>query len=753
MGELYNSKRKQKKITVFTAFMVVVFIAGALFDFNMTLGKTEKSRTVDFLTEWTKQNAEKMFMKLDEYYAVLEYASKLIKNKDLEDSDTWEFLEEEFISRNKDFQCVMLLNFSGRSVDTGEDYYSEPWFRSCISGNKGFGMKGDSYEEGIFLSVPVYDDEHVFRGAVCGLISVNDLDIFKKTWSFVKESNLYLIDKEGNYIIKQEEYKEADANFFEELESKELNLPLSTIQFRSRNGITVPLEINIDSRSGEIAVIAPVKKKGLCVVTVLSTRRAYRISRKYRTHVIFLTLKLISAFVVTAIVYLHFQREDRSYIRNLNQRLMMSEETYRITARNSDTCVFTYDVETGQIQFLNEKYKDLGLEQAEMSIPIFMKRMEEEHPEVSRSIEQILDSVDQKETSYMHKMTIRTGRQISYLKIRMTSIFDESGEVSRVVGSISDVTNNENNLRKLKKEEGFRNSLLSDSLGYMIVDVDRDCIVECTPAILKGRNPKDFSYTEVLGYFLSKNVRTDHWNEMKQKMSCQALKQLFEEKTDTKIYEYVVVDAQGEDIWSSCEIHLSRDAISNNLIAYMVYRNIDEIKRQQESLRRRATTDLLTGAWNRAAGTAQIEEIMRTLPDEGCVHAFAIADLDNFKRLNDVLGHMWGDKALFDVVKIMKKHCREEDVVCRLGGDEFVVFMRNIPRETVERNITALSRKLHITYKKEEKDVTISVSMGIVMARKQGSSFQELYEQADRCLYEVKRNKKGSYHISDEIKI
>ena len=85
-----------------------------------------------------------------------------------------------------------------------------------------------------------------------------------------------------------------------------------------------------------------------------------------------------------------------------------------------------------------------------------------------------------------------------------------------------------------------------------------------------------------------------------------------------------------------------------------------------------------------------------------------------------------------------------KDVVCRLGGDEFVVFMRNIPQEAVERNIDALSRKLHIIYEKGLSSVTISASMGIAMTTKKGCKFKS-------CLYQVKRTFKGSYRISDKI--
>ncbi len=153
---------------------------------------------------------------------------------------------------------------------------------------------------------------------------------------------------------------------------------------------------------------------------------------------------------------------------------------------------------------------------------------------------------------------------------------------------------------------------------------------------------------------------------------------------------------------------------------------------------------------NRAAGTAMINQLLENAPDEGCVHTFTIADLDNFKTLNDVLGHMWGDKALYEVVLTMQKHCRAKDVVCRLGGDEFVVFMPNMPRQDAEESLQRLSAKLHINYEKDDKSVMISASMGIVTTERAGATFQELYEEADKCLYQVKRTFKGSYHIAEK---
>lgn len=748
--ELHNKKR-QKKILFLTALFAVIFIAGALFEFNITMTGKEESATNEYLTEWTEQNARMIQLKLDRYYDVLEYAAQNIRNMPFDSKETQEYLEDNFSRKSTDFEYFRILDGEGLAVNVNRDYSQEEYFQTAITGGKGFAMNGMNYDDGVLLSVPIYNDEDEAEGVLCGVLFGSRLDIFRKTGRLGKESDLYLTDGNGNYIVKREKYNHAGSNIFTDLESKDLSLVLSTIEFRVRSGISVPFEIHGNSSEGRVIVMSPVKGTGLYTATVISAKTARKSSRSYQLYVIVLTVKIIGVLAVLAGIYLYFQKEDRRYIRNLNNQLMMNEETYRITARTNDTCVFTYDVSTEQIQFLNDKYKDLGLEQAQLSIPVLLKKVKEINPEACMAIREILETIDEKKESHVQKMKLRSGGKIRYLKVLATNIFDDHGNVSRMVGSIEDVTKSENDQQRLQKEEGFRNTLLSDSLGYMIVDVDRDHIVESTPAILKGNDPRDYSYTEVFSYFLSKRVKTEHWNELKDLMSCQALRQLFEEKTETKTYEYLTVDCEGEDVWFSCEIHLREDS-AHNLTAYLVYRNINDVKKQQENLEKRASTDLLTGAWNRAAGTAQIEKIMEEVPDEGCVHAFAIADLDNFKKLNDVLGHMWGDKALYEVAAIMKDHCRaRQDVVCRLGGDEFVVFMRNIPQEAVERNIDALSRKLHITYEKGLLSVTISASMGIAMTTKKGCKFKELYEEADSCLYQVKRTFKGSYHISDKI--
>ena len=130
---------------------------------------------------------------------------------------------------------------------------------------------------------------------------------------------------------------------------------------------------------------------------------------------------------------------------------------------------------------------------------------------------------------------------------------------------------------------------------------------------------------------------------------------------------------------------------------------------------------------------------------------FLILDLDDFKRLNDTLGHQMGDRALQEVADILRSHFREYDIICRLAGDEFVVLIKNLPYDVIRKNTGILLRKLHLQYKRGQQSVDISASAGVAVWPTHGSSFKELYEKADKALYYAKEKGKKTYEIYNEI--
>ncbi|MEY8338282.1 sensor domain-containing diguanylate cyclase [Lachnospiraceae bacterium 62-35] len=172
---------------------------------------------------------------------------------------------------------------------------------------------------------------------------------------------------------------------------------------------------------------------------------------------------------------------------------------------------------------------------------------------------------------------------------------------------------------------------------------------------------------------------------------------------------------------------------------------------EEIQLRQNADIDFLTGLDNRRSGTRKIESFLEdAVVLESGTHAIVIMDLDNFKKLNDTLGHQTGDKALQDVARVLRRHFRDYDIICRLAGDEFIVLMKNIPADVIGMNIQALLKKLVLTYGEGEKSVTITASAGIVVTPVNGIKFKALYDKADKALYQVKREKKNSFRFYEE---
>ena len=105
-------------------------------------------------------------------------------------------------------------------------------------------------------------------------------------------------------------------------------------------------------------------------------------------------------------------------------------------------------------------------------------------------------------------------------------------------------------------------------------------------------------------------------------------------------------------------------------------------KEQQQTLmiaQRMANTDPLTKLYNRKGAYTEIENRLLNIKDE--MDAFIIIDLDNFKVVNDRLGHSQGDELLEKVAKTLKDNFRKTDIIARLGGDEFIIYMKDIKRK------------------------------------------------------------------------
>ena len=126
---------------------------------------------------------------------------------------------------------------------------------------------------------------------------------------------------------------------------------------------------------------------------------------------------------------------------------------------------------------------------------------------------------------------------------------------------------------------------------------------------------------------------------------------------------------------------------------------------------------------------------------------FCLLDVDDFKWVNDNLGHDVGDKVLIEVANCLKESFRESDIVMRLGGDEFAVFADGVTDQ--ELAISLINRffdKITNINISELGDYDISVSMGVAFnLAVNNQSFEKIYKNADSCVYDSKKKEGNVY--------
>lgn len=177
---------------------------------------------------------------------------------------------------------------------------------------------------------------------------------------------------------------------------------------------------------------------------------------------------------------------------------------------------------------------------------------------------------------------------------------------------------------------------------------------------------------------------------------------------------------------------------------------IQTLKHKRE-LEDKADTDLLTDLNNKMATERKIKEYMEAHPKSQS--AMFIIDVDNFKKINDTLGHAFGDEVLRQLGMRLQSMFRVTDIIGRVGGDEFIVFLKDIKElEHIEREGRKLERFFHQFEVGEYVKYSIGASIGGAIFPGEGKSFEELYKAADTALYNSKKRGKNCLSFYHEVK-
>lgn len=179
-----------------------------------------------------------------------------------------------------------------------------------------------------------------------------------------------------------------------------------------------------------------------------------------------------------------------------------------------------------------------------------------------------------------------------------------------------------------------------------------------------------------------------------------------------------------------------------------VISDFTERKKVEEAISKMAYYDQLTGLPNRALLSDRLNHVLAEGQRYNKLAAVLFLDLDNFKNINDALGHAEGDNLLMEVVKRLKKHIRTSDTMARHGGDEFTILVQDLKKaEHITRVVEKIFSEFEEPFILNGHEFFVTTSIGISLYPDDGKDVETLLKNADIAMYRAKEEGKNTYQF------
>lgn len=176
--------------------------------------------------------------------------------------------------------------------------------------------------------------------------------------------------------------------------------------------------------------------------------------------------------------------------------------------------------------------------------------------------------------------------------------------------------------------------------------------------------------------------------------------------------------------------------------------DIDEQKQKENELQEKSQKDSMTGLLNHMAARKKISECLLHMPADEKSYVI-VCDVDDFKKINDTNGHLFGDAVLCSFADELVELMPKDAVIGRIGGDEFLVYVEGIEREQLQERLRLLNKSLSDRYDDDRTHLVISCSLGVAAVNGEVRDYDTVFQWADSALYQVKSSGKGSYLIAE----
>jgi diguanylate cyclase (GGDEF)-like protein/PAS domain S-box-containing protein len=330
---------------------------------------------------------------------------------------------------------------------------------------------------------------------------------------------------------------------------------------------------------------------------------------------------------------------------------------------------------------------------------------------------------------------------IIWVSERGSPIYNENGQIQAIKGIIQNISNRKSIEQALHDAESHYRSIFENAIEGIFQTSPAGQYLMVNPALARMYGYD--SPEELMSKF--SNIREQLYvDENRREEFIQTIKK----HQSLQNFESLAYKKDGSIICISENARIVRDEAGNLLYYEGTVEDITIRKNYENNLEYQATHDLLTGLPNRNMLNDRLQQCINFANRYKNKMAVAFLDLDQFKLINDSMGHEVGDQLLLIMAERLSSCIREIDTVVRLGGDEFVILISNIDNlnsltTSIKRILTSVAEPCVIN----KLDYTVTCSIGISIYPEDGIKPSTLLKNADSAMYKAKKSGRNNYQV------
>lgn len=741
----FNSPRALPSMAVFLLFIFFATVIVALyFEFNAKLSHRFNQNTLITLSEASSQIVDTITLKSNAIFKTLESISLSLSDEaDLFSKDLYPMLEKQ--KQLNGFTSIGVVDRSGTvyySDGKTADVSDAKYFKSALLGNSAVSKLAFSpitNKHTLTYAVPLLKKDRIEGVLICTFQNNHLADLIDLQM-FGSRGMLYIMQADGQ-ILTRNNFLMPQGNFFDILALSKIDSEFSAEQMKDgiKNRQKGLIKYTPIHKEAYYAYYEPLDLNDWYLVSVvpesfISTQSA--LISKLSLNMVVKSLGLL-VLLFTIVVYLLYHTFRKVAVVNRKFEALVS---------NVPGGMFCFSTDgDNEFDYISDGLlKIFGCTEDE-----FRKRFDnrfinsiyyKDRERVASTLRKDNPASPIKQAEYRIECT---NGEIRWLLGRGQSIYDDLGECLCYV-VVMDITQVKETLENLRLNEE----------RYRIVVAQTESMIYEYNALNGTLFHNSLLFRLKFGYPLVQDGFPDNFTQNIHPEDAEIFLELYKNctvKTPTQSAEIRLKKADGCFVWCSVQntTIFSEDGTPLRYIGGIL--DVDKRRRETESLKQLAQLDPLTALYNKTSIQSRIEAC---LAENDGKHALMFIDVDNFKAINDNLGHLFGDAILSELAAKLQVLAGDQSLAGRVGGDEFVLFLKNCYEfdELCQRAEEVCS--IFSTYSKENSHFPISCSIGIAVFPQDGTTYEELTHKADSALYDAKEQGKNCFEFySDGTKL